>query len=491
MKANIRLKAAAAACALAFAGTAAQAAPFDAPQITVFLSGASAPQNFLGAMATQLFQGTQNTDWWAFYSNDGTVGANYRAYYGTLKTTVQDPNMPASIAGKTALVINRAKGGSVWGVNPVARTQQIQWMERSNTNCATNTSTAFNFTCAPTGDDTGSNGVIPDFGVSDVEPAMFKFGRNTEFDISLNAPSPELTPGELASLTVKGVSALMFGQAATTSVTSVISDMPRDMFGALLNGTITSWAKVSPAFAAPLNVAVCRRVPGSGTQTSYNQFYHNWPCSVNNITQDGTLVEKRMYDSAGYGVGGLGTADGSSAANAIGIDMTAGFTVIENSTSGNVRTCLQRVQTGTDFTFQDEAGVWHVAQFGGAGGRKAVGVLSLDSKGSTGYGVEWNFLNVNGVAPDQANLISLQYPFHYELSMQYNTARYGTLTGDQQTLITEFIKRSGDPVILAAISNVNVRDAVAAVPINFAVGSHAKVMKGTRFANSCRPVQPQ
>src|SRR5215831_8576312 len=117
-----KVKQLAAACALAFAGTSAYAlGPFDAPQVTVFLAGASAPQNFLGGLAANLFQGTQGTDWFAYFDNGGTIGANYRAYFGTLKTTVQDPNMPASIAGKTVLIINRAKGGSVWGVNPVAR----------------------------------------------------------------------------------------------------------------------------------------------------------------------------------------------------------------------------------------------------------------------------------------------------------------------------------------------------------------------------------
>lgn len=487
-----KMKHLAAACAVAFAG-AAQAAPFDAPQITAFLTGASAPQAFLGAMATQLFQGTQNVDWWAFYSNDGTAGANYRAYYGTLKTTAQDPNMPAAIAGKTARLVNRAKGGSVWGVNPVARVQQVQHMAITALNCVTTTLVSgANYTCTPTGDDTGSNGLTPDFGVSDLEPRMFKFGRNTEFDIALGGPAGQLNSGELASLTVKGVSALMFGQAVTQNVvTAGLISMPADMFGALLNGQVKTWNKVSPLFASTDNVVVCRRVPGSGTQASYNQFYHNWPCGVGNITQDGTLLEKRMSDSAGYGLGGLGLQDGSSAANAIGIDMTAGFTVLENSSSGNVRTCLNNAQTGTNYTFQDEAGFWHYANFGGLGGRKAVGVLSLDSKGQSSFGTNWSYLALNGVAPDQANLIDLSYPFHYELSMQYSNTKYATLSLDQQTFITEFIKRSGDPAILAAISNVNVRDAVAAVPISFAVGSHPKVMKGTRFANSCRSPQPQ
>jgi hypothetical protein len=499
MKPQLKLKTAAAACALAFAG-AANAGPFDSPDVTVFLSGASAPQNYLGALATQLFQGALGTDFYAYYDDNGTAatfnsadGANYRAYFGRLKTTAQDPNMPASIANKLALIINRAKGGSIFGVNPVARDQAIQWMDVSSGNCTLNTtasSTTYQYACALTGADDGTGGAIkPDFGVSDVEPQMFKFGRNTEWDLANGQPFAELDPTELAALTVKGSAAVMFGAAATKNVTDVYPDIPAAMFGGLLNGSITTWNKVDPVFSSSDNVVVCRRFPGSGTQASYNQFFHNWPCSVNNVVQAGDLPEKRMYDSAGYGSGSLGAGDGSSAANAIGIDASAGFTVLENSSSGNVRTCLTNANAGTDYTFQDEAGLYHKVSFSGA--RKAVGVLSLDSKGNSGFGTGWNFLDLGGASPTQTNMISIKYPFIYEVSMQYNTAKFGTLSTGQQDLITYFIKRSGDPVVLAAISNTNVRDAFAAVPINYTVGSHAKVMKGTRNADSCKPIAPK
>jgi hypothetical protein len=499
-----KLKQVAAACALAFAGAA--QAQFAAPDITVFLSGASAPQNTLGAIASGLFQGTQGTDWWVYYDDQGSPtvfntsdGANYRAYFGRLKTTAQDPNMPASIANKTVLLVNRAKGGSVYGVNPVAREQQIQWMERSIGNCVSNTSTltAYNYACGLTGDDTGTNGIVPDFGVSDVEPAMFKFGRNTEWDVVNGQPFAELSTSELAGMTVNGVSALMFGAAVTQNVvTAGLTDIPREIFGGALNAQVANWAKVdSGLFSSSDNMVVCRRFPGSGTQASYNQYFHNWPCGVGSDTADGTLPEVRMYDSAGYGTGTGPCAayagnDGSSSSSRICIDASAGFTVIENSSSGNVRSCLSSANAGTtDFDFQDEAGLFHRVVWSGA--RKAVGTLSLDSKGASGYGTGWNFVNLAGAEPSQANLISLKYPFHYELSMQYATSRYNGLTTEQKAFIDEFIKRSGDPVVLQAISNVNTRDATAALPVNFAFGSHAKVMKGTRFANSCRPVQPQ
>jgi hypothetical protein len=43
--------------------------------------------------------------------------------------------------------------------------------------------------------------------------------------------------------------------------------------------------------------------------------------------------------------------------------------------------------------------------------------------------------------------------------------------------------------VLDAFSG-NAKNAVAAVPILYPVGSHAKVMKGTRSGNSCQPILP-
>lgn len=478
---QLKMKQVAAACALAFAGSAhAGVTPFETPELTVFLSGASAPQATLGSLASGLFQGTLGTDYFAYYSNDGTVGANFRAYFGQLKTVAQDANMPASIAGKKVLLVNRAKGGSVWGVNPVARAQGVGYMPVTSGNCALNTaatSTTFQYTCTPSGDDLNPadpGNAVPDFGVSDVEPKMFKDTLNVEFG------QVQLTDDEVANITNFGVSSLMFGIPVTTNVSSVISSMPRAIMGGLLNGSINTWDKVNPALSG--DVMVCRRVQGSGTQASYNQYFHNFPCGVNGLGGTGTIGTARVFDSAGYAAFALGDGSGSNTANAIGIDASAGYTVIENSSSGNVRTCLTNARNATDYFFKGDDGLTYNVTFGG-NQRKAVGVLSLDSTPTS----SWTFINMNGVAPTKANLLDTSYDFAYELSMQYRTGALDPLlAGDKKDFVDEFIRRSGDPVVLASLSTA---DAVAAVPINFSTTT-ANVMKGTRFGNSCQPIQP-
>lgn len=494
---KFKMKQAAAACALAFASSGAYAVtPFEAPDITVYLSGASAPQATLGSLASGLFQGVLGTDYFAYYDTGGTIGANYRAYFGQLKTVAQDPNMPAAIAGKKVLLINRAKGGSVWGVNPVARAQAIAHMPVNSTNCTLNTattSTTFQYLCNEAGDDlnpAAAGNVVPDFGVSDVEPKMFKDDRNIEFGQS------QLTTAEVGNITNFGVSALMFGLPVTTNVSSVVSSIPRAVFGGMLSGTIKTWNKVSPSFSATDDVMVCRRVQGSGTQASYNQYFHSFPCGVGALGGSGAVATARVFDSVGYGSASLGAGDGTNTANAIGIDASSGYTVIENSSSGNVRTCLANARNGTDYFYKGDDGLVYLAKFGGStpttnpllftGGaqRKAIGILSLDSTPTA----DWTFVSMNGVAPTKPNLLDLSYDFAYELSMQYRTGAVNPLpTGDKKVFIDEFIKRSGDPAVLATLSTAN---AVAAVPINFPVTT-ANVMKGTRFGNSCQPIQPQ
>lgn len=491
---NFKMKQAAAACALAFASTGAHAVTaFETPQLTVFLSGASAPQATLGSLASGLFQGTLGVDFFAYWSNDGTVGANYRAYFGQLKTVVQDPNMPAAIAGQKVMLVNRAKGGSVWGVNPVARAQGVGYMPVNAGNCVAVVAATHQYTCTPSGDDlnpANPGNVVPDFGVSDVEPKMFKDDRNVEFG------QAQLTNVEVGNITNFGVSALMFGLPVTTNVSSVVSSIPKAIFGGMLSGTIKTWDKVNPGFAASDAVMVCRRVQGSGTQASYNQYFNNFPCEVGALGGNGAVATARVFDSVGFAAASLGLGDGSNTANAIGIDASSGYTVIENSSSGNVRTCLANARNGVDYFYRGDDGLIYLAKFGGTtpvagnpllftGGaqRKAIGVLSLDSAPTA----DWVFTNMNGVAPSKANLLDLSYDFAYELSMQYRTGAVNPLpAGNKKTFVDEFIKRSGDPVVLASLSTAA---AVAAVPINFPVTT-ANVMKGTRFGNSCQPIQP-
>lgn len=180
----------AAACAAALglsAGNALALTAFEAPDVDIYLSGASAPQNLLGEIANKFFDAGQGI--FVYHDNNATAGTftddgrSYRAYYGVVKNVVGSGINPA-LVGKKVRLINRAKGGSVWGVNPVARAEAIANLKINSTDCALSSGI---YRCPEQGSDAAQNNTanrVPDFGVSDVEPNMFKSPLNVEFGAS-------------------------------------------------------------------------------------------------------------------------------------------------------------------------------------------------------------------------------------------------------------------------------------------------------------------
>ena len=488
-----------AACALALAAMSAQAAvtPFETPQLTVYLTGATAPDNFLASIAAGFFQGVKGTDWFQYQDNNATVsnfsddGRLFNAFFGQMKTTT---DIPLALRGQKVLFIKRSKGGSVWGVNPVARAEPVATLQISAATCVLN---AGLYRCPEIGIDPGLPGYpngqeqVSDFGVSDVNPVMFKQPFNVEFG------STQLAPAEVARLNVFPVNTVMMSMVATNAIPNT-TYFSRAAYGAMLSGIIQDWTSVDPALAPPAGtqVVVCRRVPGSGTQSSYNWFFNNFPCSTNSLGGTGNTTPSRMADSAGYNDGdGNGVPDtgNGTSGNPYIIDATAGYTVIENSGSGNVRDCLAAANNGGNYNFIDEQGRNFRVAFG-TGGYGAIGVLSVDSLGKENG---WSFRNVDGagnyiggvvtgtgVAPTQPNLLDGKYDFAAELTMQYrNTTVNGVpaLSGLKKTFADEFIRRAGAPAFQQPWT--------ASLPPTYIPAAGQPIAKGTRFGNMCSPLQ--
>lgn len=492
--------------------------PYDtAGAMQVFLSGASAPDNFLASNLAGLLKP-------GFFSYTVTGNTNYRAFLGE---TIATP--PAGSTGfptnQKILFIKRSEGGSVFGVNPIGLNSPIKTMIVNATVCPTVSGT--NVTCnsnAVVGIDPGFPGApgaaIPaDFGVSDVAPFMFKEPFNVEFGAS------QLS--DTSNLTIRGVNTLAMGIVTTKDVPETLMISKAD-YHAMLTFNVFDWntlgANIDTATDKKTNVVVCRRVPGSGTQTSYNWYFNNFPCTAGSAISgvSGNTGPTRMTDSAGYFGFTLGTGDGSSAANAIGIDVTAGPTVIENSGSSNVRSCLRAAATNTDYSFQDEQGRFHNVNFSAvpaghtaATGWRAIGVLSLDSQtntattGSGGSESAWFFRALDGngrfyqngqtclvgatlaspgaapvggtpasgTCPNRANLRTGKYDFAAELTMQYRT---GTL-GAKQGFVDAFITRAGDPAFQALWTMALPGGAVAPDGVN-------AVSFASRQGNQCGPL---
>ena len=147
------------ACAAAFAVMSGPAfsqavTKMGVPEVSIYKGGASATQNSFGAVVAAMFADTsgdgnvtEGVDYFVYWDNTTTNGASYRAYFGRVKnvatvTLNPGPNqtvitIPAALRNKTLMIQDRAKGGSVWGVDPVARGQGIENMLISAASCPT------------------------------------------------------------------------------------------------------------------------------------------------------------------------------------------------------------------------------------------------------------------------------------------------------------------------------------------------------------------
>lgn len=433
------------ACSMAFAAMSAQAASTGIPATpanVVFISGASGVDSYLSATASSLINV-------ASYVHDSSN--NYRAWYGTTKAAIG----PLA-AGSNLLIIKRSAGGSAMGVIPLAKATKVEvpnWADAA----ATADATANQYTVAVT---TAANGLVPDIGVSDVEPKMFA-GINTEFGYIA------LTAAEQATLTSASWSQIAEGIAVTKAVpdTYVLSN---NFIREALAGHIQDWSSVDSTATDP--VIVCRRIEGSGTQAAYNSYFHGFP---NTAAYNGYGQSLPAITTDSFGYTKNAANDGSTALKPILLDPSKGFMVFEGSGSGDVRKCLQAAQLGIDATLVGRSGLNYKLQFSKVGGpSKAIGVLSLDSYTSyrtpaliaagkatagkaDGYGYatsntdangEWNFrfLNGNGVydvknqvatsaattvnsgiAPSRDNILTSYYDFTVEPTLQYRTATTG------------------------------------------------------------------
>jgi len=412
------------------------AAGVTVPANVIFVAGATGVDSYMqSAIASMLTLSAK------------VVSPNSTAWVGTTKAAWNGLG-----SGQTVMVIKRSAGGSAIGVAPLAANLKTNIPDFAN---ASQTGlTGINWT---TGDVSDAAGLVPDIGVSDVEPAMFK-GWNLENGYS------QLTTGQASNLSSSSWGVLAEGIVATKAVadSTVLSN---NFIREAMAGHYLTWAAADGS-ADP--IILCERIPGSGTQAAYNSYFAGFP---NTQAYGGYLnnLQKSTTDSFGYGspAAGLGTQSGNVASNAIGIDPGAGFTVFQADGSGDVRKCLQAAQLHSDVALKGLNGLYYNLKFSGTqNGQgkvgttttayKAIGVLSLDSYTKTsastvrtvdGNGVAasnndatgeytFRFLNGNGTfsvkdqqvtttgtstgaAPSRVNILSGAYDFVVEPTLQY------------------------------------------------------------------------
>ena len=470
----------------------------------IILSGATAPDGFVESAVKEMLDPASIK---TYRDNaHATLAFQHRAWYGLAKAGI-----PGVTAGTPILFVKRSKGGSVWGVDPVARASRIESLDFSA--CAAGGAAAgdsgkvYDYFCPTKGLDPDSpnfnnpalnNGVPSDFGVSDVSPVLFKAPLNVEFG------QTQLSAAEVAKLTIKPVNTLIMGLVATNDV-PLSTAITRADYGNMLMGNIQDWTQIDASLGGNTQVVACRRVNGSGTQASYNWFFNNFPCES---AFSGSKVPTSMYtDNASGIVSGSGTE-----ADPFVIDPMQGYTVVNNSTSGDVRNCLKNAQNRIDHKIKGDDGKWYLTKFSNSGSPfKAIGVLSADSYGSESG---WTYRNIygagsfapatqtasagaTGIAPSKANLLTGAWDFAVELTMQYRNANVTNpqgdvitpLAGTKKAFADELIKRSGDPAKIALNSKKEVYAALPDYYDPFANPTNtAHVALGSHQGNMCQPM---
>lgn len=456
----------------------------------LYISGASAVQGGFQQITATLLQANP-------VRFQSPTANDYRAVAGKLVTSAGSWN-----AGDDVIIINRAKGGSVFGVNPVARNEKIESLNISAASCTTGAGTvASPYVCALTTDSTGATPstdddfIAPDAGVSDVAPKLFDGLYNTEGEPSEAA----LTPSELALLTPTPIYTLAFGVPMSDNLP--LFNINKSSLSAIMAGNVGTWNQVNAA-AAGLTAAqasagstddilICRRVNGSGSQAVANLYYGNYPCDTGlraNAPAD------RLAGSAWNGTDKFLVEGDTGFAN-----------VVENSTSGDVRSCLNnafdasakpfnagatpgtlnpltRTITGavgyTGYVSSDRAGNPVAVQFRDGRAHKAVGVLSMDSLNSSTTTSKWTFRALDGAGeitwggviatppvvtgtgrlPTLANLTDGTWDQQGVISINIPART----TGNKKALLDDFLVQAKSPALLAG--QTGLKFAAASLP---------------------------
>jgi hypothetical protein len=457
----------------------------------IVLSGTSRTDEFIESAVKEMLDPASIK---TYRDNSLSSAFRHRAWFGYVKSMT-----PGVSPGTPILFVKRSTGDSFWGVDPVARASRIESLDFSACTlggaAAGDADKVYDYFCPTKGLDPASsnfanpginNGVVSDFGVSDVSPLLFKAPYNVEYYRT------QLSDAEVAKLTIMPFMMQMMGLAVTDSVplSTVIS---RADYGNMLMGNVADWSQIydkdfdgtndfdGSAVSGNNQVVVCRRSNGSGTQAAYNWYFNNFPCE---LAFGGSQAPSTMYADNASGISG---GPGTSSIKPFIIDPTAGFTVVNNPTSGDVRNCLKNAQNNTDHLILSDDFRWYKIQFSNSTNPfKAIGVLEADS-----YGKEsgWTFRNIygagsfspftqtasvgaTGIAPSKANLLTGAWEFAVELTLQYRNANVINPQGDVITpptgvkygFVIDLMRRATYP---PKFDSNSMRNAYAALPSGY------------------------
>lgn len=410
--------------AVALAASQAQALTIPAGAPVLYVSGSSALTPVIkGIFATNCATAVTTLQ-------NKSTGADQFMFTCTLTASsslakaINGGTAPAS--GQTVYLFKRDAGGSAYGVNPVAASTAVAFLDEAG---ATDAS----------GNYTGTKNVVPQLGAADVEPALLQESNN------LAAGFTALTAAQLGGLNTQTVLLQSFGVAVNNNLytalqtaqnTTGVPSIPTTFLQSLvnkggLNIAAASWGHLlNNSDASQINI--CRRAAGSGTQAGAN------------------LLFTPFNEAA------LGAAD--SDATAVG---TEGIVYVsEGGSTGAVKTCLNSADTTAV-----SATYGHAAY--------AIGYIGYENKPAAGTDT-WKFVNLDGNSPDIGNTQNGLYSYAFENTFNY----LKTLSGAPLNFINGILGEAKNPAVIATLST-NLKTAAIDVSSSLA----------TRSGNSRNPLK--
>lgn len=411
----------------------------------VVIHGGSAQAPLFGAYMASIC----NTDLDTFFNSGGSgTGKDYRAYSCTLKATTGYPK------GTPVLVVKRDLGGSIYGVNPVALqvTEQSMIVDSTAGNCVSTGQAANAFTASYNCAKTDLRQAVA--GISDVEPSIFNkvMTVGTTANVAFNLPAGNddngtpwtvLTATQLAALDSSSANQTIFGVGVSVPLRNALQaaqgltvgsdaadqtpSMPRAFYTALASGFVKAnstatkfagWdALTGVASDNALQVNLCRRANGSGTQASSNLLF----------LEAGTITT---------------TSNGAFApinANGVAIARTGSpLSVTEGSSTGAAISCLTTASGLNAY---------------------AAGIISFENDPSPVGGgalAAWRFVGIDGQAPDQQLARKGLYPYVYSATMQWKKTGVGIPDTATKGFLTAMRKNLGSPTGINALAGFNV-----------------------------------
>jgi len=322
----MKMKKIAAACVLALGAVGAAHAydPTVTADIIIYVGGASAQDVAFETIAKQIMLNNGNFD---MIFNQKTINAagvydpandgnNFRAAFGDMDDSKFGG--VGTYANKKLLIIKRSQGGSWYGVGPVANGNAVYFMnpQPGGTPCYKNGGTNWICNASVVGNLVPR---VPDFGLSDVEPDLFKLAVNkpTGSSISFNVAPENAMANYTGGANPTPVYALGFGIQMNAAVPlNPALGVSRAEFAGIMTGAVTDYNQLAAyTGSGSTPIVLCRRNRGSGTQAAAQAYFLNQGCGANSLTA--LLPSTTTVPANG-----------------------APFTVVGNESGSNVTTCL-------------------------------------------------------------------------------------------------------------------------------------------------------